>query len=347
MHPILQKYADFKVVSNDLSHVNGFTLTGLVHNEMYFLPPFLAHYRALGVKRFIFVDDRSTDGTTEYLAAQSDVMVVKSSYKYGDKIPPEEAAALSLPHQRVELLWRMALLEQYNTGTWSLHLDADEFLDLPGNMQLSELAGLLNPNKGRAIWSAMLDMYPATVSDLQKMALDETLDQTKPWFFDGQPHMRLRQAKPPKLRHPGSRARLLDQHGLNAKSKGSSGKIRRLLQLPPKRYNNIRKPILFHWSIGDRFYNAHEVSLPTSKDVLLPLRHYKFNGSVAERIIRAQTTGGNTNGGREYNDLGKLLEAMRTGNPSFLYRKSVRFTGYQDFERTGNTFGISRQRSAE
>ncbi len=64
MHSTLEKYDDFAIASRDLTDTPGFTLTGLLHNEMHFLPPFLDHYRKLGVGRFIFVDDRSTDGTS-------------------------------------------------------------------------------------------------------------------------------------------------------------------------------------------------------------------------------------------------------------------------------------------
>ncbi len=40
-----------------------------VRNSASYLPAFLAHYRRLGVTRFVFVDDRSDDGTAELLAA--------------------------------------------------------------------------------------------------------------------------------------------------------------------------------------------------------------------------------------------------------------------------------------
>ncbi|MEJ8561062.1 glycosyltransferase family 2 protein [Yoonia sp. GPGPB17] len=67
---------------------------------MHFLPPFLQHYRKLGVKRFVFVDDRSTHATAAFLAAQRDVIVLRSNNKYGDKIDSEDAVASGLPHQR-------------------------------------------------------------------------------------------------------------------------------------------------------------------------------------------------------------------------------------------------------
>ncbi|WKL25769.1 glycosyltransferase family 2 protein [Sinorhizobium meliloti] len=38
------------------------------HNDRKLMPSFLAHYRGLGVTRFICVDDVSSDGTRDYLA---------------------------------------------------------------------------------------------------------------------------------------------------------------------------------------------------------------------------------------------------------------------------------------
>lgn len=340
MHEALGKYDDFSIVSRDLTDVSAFTLSALVHNEMHFLPPFLEHYRKLGVERFIFIDDRSTDGTAAYLDKQPDVMVLTSGRKYGDKIAAEDAEALGLPHRRLELLWRMLLTEKYALDEWSLHLDADEFLDLPEGMTISDFTAKLGDDNGRAIMAAMIDMYPATVSDLAEMADDPVIDLDKPWYFDGEEHLRLRKGKPPKTIHPGSRARLLAKHDLNRKKTWAEVRLRAVLGLPPPRYNAIRKPVLLRAQQGMRFDSAHAVSVETSAQYLLPLRHYKFNGPIHQRIHRVTTTGGNTGGGAEYKDLKRLLEVMSTKGPHFGYHKSVLYTGFEDFRRTGNALGF-------
>ena len=41
------------------------TVCAIVHDEMFFLPAFLAHYRRLGADRFVILDDASTDGTAD------------------------------------------------------------------------------------------------------------------------------------------------------------------------------------------------------------------------------------------------------------------------------------------
>ncbi|MFZ5710654.1 MAG: glycosyltransferase family 2 protein [Pseudomonadota bacterium] len=47
----------------------------LVHNEMAVLPELLDHYRRCGPVSFLVVEDRSTDATPAFLAAQPDVTV--------------------------------------------------------------------------------------------------------------------------------------------------------------------------------------------------------------------------------------------------------------------------------
>ena len=44
-----------------------------LRNEMNRLPYFLEHYRALGVRHFLMVDNNSTDGSGDFLATQADV----------------------------------------------------------------------------------------------------------------------------------------------------------------------------------------------------------------------------------------------------------------------------------
>ena len=48
-------------------------LAAVVRNEIERLPGFLRHYRRLGVDRFTFIDNDSTDGGRELLAGEGDV----------------------------------------------------------------------------------------------------------------------------------------------------------------------------------------------------------------------------------------------------------------------------------
>ena len=109
------------------------TVCCIVHDEMYFLPAFLAYYRGLGVDRFVVLDDRSTDGTAEYLAAQPDVMVVESAVRYFEEVDYAPAAKAKVRELRAVRLWRDQLMDQFCTGQWALDVDPDEFLAIPGD----------------------------------------------------------------------------------------------------------------------------------------------------------------------------------------------------------------------
>lgn len=331
------QYDDLTVVAGDPSGGARMTLTGLVHDEMFFLPEFLPHYRRLGVDRFVLLDDRSTDGTGAFLAAQPDVVVVHSARRFGDRLAPDAARALGL--DRMDLIWRALLVSKYGGGGWSLHLDADEFLDLPPGMTLQELEALAETTGGDAVWAVMMDMYPERASDLARMADDLTIDLAAAWYFDGCPHLQLRRGGPPRKIYTGARARLLHRFGLNPKS----DRIARLgarLGFGPPNYNAIRKPVLLRWHPGTRFLTSHSCTLAGNARLLLPLRHYKFNGSLSARIAAAVAAGMHPGGASEYADLARLLAAMAPGDAPFTCPISVRYRDFTSFRTARVSKGL-------
>ncbi|HEV8035168.1 glycosyltransferase family 2 protein [Yoonia sp.] len=337
---VLKQFDDLTVVSGDIDLPHTFTLTGIVHNEMHFLPAFLPHYRGLGVDRFIFIDDQSDDGTRDYLAAQADVVVLHSGWRFGDSVSTDGDGRSDLMGTKIMTIWRNLLLRKFCIDVWSLHLDADEFLDLPEGMTLQDLAAQLGTNAERAVWSVMLDMYPATARELLSMRGDAMVDFDQKWFFDGKCHLRLRKHKGPSVKYGGVRARLMQAHGVNTKANWFDRRIAARIGLPPKRYNNIRKPAFLRWAEGEWLSSPHSVGLQASTKYLLPLRHYKFNGAIAQRIQWAIETGSYASGSSEYVALEKLLTQMQQQDESFLCRNSVLYTGFEDFRRSGNAVGF-------
>src|SRR5579871_222638 len=81
------------------SHV----VLSVVRNESLRLPYLLTHYRRLGFDRFIFVDNGSTDGTTELLLQQPDCAVVHTKDRFGDG-------------RGAGLLWKNTLLDTFCQG---------------------------------------------------------------------------------------------------------------------------------------------------------------------------------------------------------------------------------------
>jgi hypothetical protein len=149
--------------SEKLKQVNArdLVVVCVVRNEMAMLPSFLSHYRGLGVGGFLFVDNRSDDGTLEFVEAQPDaaVFVADSDYRVA----------------QYGAVWQETLLANLRPGRWSLVADADEFLE-PGD-GLEDLPGALEGEAfadADAVRVMMLDMYPST--PLAEAVLKEGVD---------------------------------------------------------------------------------------------------------------------------------------------------------------------------
>ncbi|MBK5568687.1 glycosyltransferase family 2 protein [Ensifer sp. SSB1] len=144
-------------------------LVFLTRNDARLMPGFLAHYRSLGVTRFICVDDASTDGTREYLLGEPDVDLWASALRH------REAR-----HGR---LCREALFALYGGERWYVNVDSDEFLvyDDCENRTLWSVIHALEDLKISRLPAPMLDMYPidlgaADVNQLKTRAPWEVAD---------------------------------------------------------------------------------------------------------------------------------------------------------------------------
>lgn len=334
MSAMLEHFDDLHEVSKQASGGKHPTLVAIVKNEMYFLPEFLSHYRNLGVRRFVFLDDQSDDGTREFLASQPDTVVVESKRRFGDCISVEDAHSSGVQTRRIDLIWRSLLMEKYCAGQWALHLDADEFLSLPKGMNIASAFSSFSSSGDRQGWCVMMDMYPETVSRLFTMR-----EKTKfsiadtDWYFDGREHLRVYRKALPKKVYPGARARLHTEFDTNSKVTKLELKLRRILKLSPANYNAIRKPAFLNWRKGDQFLTSHSTSITTSLTHLFPLMHFKFSGPLAERAARAVQERQHPNDASEYADLLALLTKMKSQNSSFLGDYSVRFSHFHDFEK--------------
>ncbi|MEO1638170.1 MAG: glycosyltransferase family 2 protein [Pseudomonadota bacterium] len=336
---LLNKMDDLRVVA-DGGADDGFTLTAIMRNEMHFLPQFLPHYRKLGVSRFVVLDDRSDDGTREYLAAQPDVITLESNYRYKDRLRKDTAELAKAVSGRVPIIWRNILLRNFAKDVWSIHVDADEFLDLPDKMDLPSLARKLDGQDFDMVWSAMIDMYPAGLQELYDMRDDPVIDFDRPWYFDGCRHLLPVPGFLPRVTYAGSRARLMMLHGLNPKSGWLHRRCPRLFRRFPMRYNAIRKPAFLRFRDGMVLRSPHNLTGKASVRMTLPLRHYKFNGAIADRIAWALETKGYSGGSAEYQSLQQLLGSMDEGDGSFVAPVSRRYTGFRDFAATGNAMGF-------
>lgn len=120
----------------------------VARNERRLIKPFLDHYRALGVTRFLWLDDASDDGSPDLLTAQPDVDVLTSNVRYSEA--------------RRGRLWREMIVDRYGRDRWYVMVDADEFLIYKNSetFKLTEVTRALRSKGVKHLFAPMIDLYP-------------------------------------------------------------------------------------------------------------------------------------------------------------------------------------------
>lgn len=137
---------------------NDIVLVSLMKDAAYYLGPFLAHYRRIGVEHFLIIDNGSTDGTPERLAEEPDVTVCSNT----------------LPVGQYEILLRGQIARHYVSGGWFLFADSDELI-LPAHgetRQISEFAEYCN-----------IHGYDGAICQVLDLFSSHPLQVTKDWSY--------------------------------------------------------------------------------------------------------------------------------------------------------------------
>lgn len=283
----------------------GVVLT-VVRDEAEMLPHFLRHYRALGVKHFVFVDNGSTDSTPALLLDQPDCDLFQNAGNF--------RAAIA------GMAWKNLLLQEFAAANWYLSVDADEFAVYDGwpGTTLDEFATRLSRAGRSAATAVMVDMYGEGPMAAARLEPEKTLLDICS-CFDGDGYAVAlpadwRAEEFPRLNARGGPMMRLfgeDRQGWLAKTP---------LILEP----------------GITFRDPHTVG-PMGLNLTLPhlaLLHFRFPASIADRIRRVSErrmhSPGNTS---TYMKLGEKLE--RDPDFSLAYAGSVRFTSPRQFVERG------------
>lgn len=316
-----------EISSNPMTGHYPLTLCAFVHDEMYFLPAFFAHYRKHGVRRFIILDDASQDGTAEFLAAQPDCMVLRSDVRYFDQVDG----------QRALYAWRQALLDRFCEGQWTIVADADEFLLPPPGLDFGGVTARLEAAGSDTVWGVMLDMYPSTIGELLDGRAFRLED---PWFFDGRRHMLVRPGrKKPVSFYRGSRARLMGAMRMTDARMSPLKRMAVRLGLGGfVKVNVLHKAPLVRWRPGYRFVGSHQVEpFPKTPD-LLAILHFKFTADLGRKVSYALASGGYVDGSRQYSSLAELIARMQARDAGFLCGASCRLVDGSEPYRTGAAY---------
>lgn len=271
------------------------------------LPYLLGYYRQLGFDRFMFVDNASTDGTTEFLRQQPDVSLFYTEDHFGE--PPGAG-----------LIWKNTILDRFCAGHWTLLVDADELLIWPGSEHetVQQLTRKLDECGAEVLFTIMLDMYSdKPFGEIAYRPGLPFLDFAP--FFDRGPYDLL-PAGPFPFRQidGGVRARLYRQYGLPS--------------APPV----MSKVPLLKWHAGQRFIVAQHALLNPMP--LAPMQgallHFKMFDDLPLKCDVEVERGEYYAGGREYRALAMFIR----NSPSrcfFDRRISVRYENTNQLQALG------------
>lgn len=163
-----------------------------VRNEILRLPYFLEYHRKLGVERFIFVDNDSTDGTREYLLEQSDNLVFYTNESYASS--------------RCGIEWINTLIAEYGVDHWIVTLEPDELLTYPESehVNLQQLTSYLDSIDAQAMRTFLVDMYSdKAIKDTCYIAGENFLDHCN--YFDSDSYFAYNDANVPTRGGPRDR----------------------------------------------------------------------------------------------------------------------------------------------
>ena len=141
-----------KVKDNEMIGLNGESinipiLICSVKNDLQKMHFFMEHYRKIGIKNFVILDNASEDGTYEFLLSQEDVTLYRCEHPFtADR----------------KIAWLNRLIAEIGINRWYLMVDSDEFFTYYGCSEhtINEFIDLVEEKKLKRVGVVHLDMYP-------------------------------------------------------------------------------------------------------------------------------------------------------------------------------------------
>ena len=279
----------------------------VVRNENLRLPYFLEYHRALGVDRFVVIDNDSSDGTHEYLVRQPDVVVYRTDQGYAES--------------GYGTAWVDEVLSRHAVGHWVLILDADELLVYPDSetVDLHRLTEQLERAGAQTMRAFLLDMYPdGPIADAQ-YERGRPLLESAPYFDADSYHERDTVGLP---RRGGPRHRLFWR---NRKDSTDSPWL--------------TKYPLIRWRDDLRFSSAHNPPDAVEASVTGALLHFKLLGDLHARTEAEVGRGEHWRAAAEYSSYWEVLG----GSPGL----SARYSGSRRYESSAQLVAMGLLRTGD
>jgi hypothetical protein len=313
-----------------------------VRDELKLLPAFLRHYRKMGVRDFIFIDNNSTDGTTDYLRAQPDCFVFHTDESYRDSHFARD--------------WINLIIVEQGIRGWLVYADVDEHLVYP-DMERTDIAGYcarLADGGFDCVNAVMIDMYPeGSFLDLT-FGPDDDLADVMGWFdpdyiFRDWPRRLWDQKRGFSLQALGGpRCRLLSdleserRHGALFYTLANQvdrivdriplGMMPLLARLAPREMPALQKRPINFVREGFRYLNSHAGTNAAYADDMTVLLHYKFCSELQRRFAMRKE-GNHYRRGLSYLQLEQALADWPSH--SLCYANSRRYRSSADLAEVG------------
>jgi hypothetical protein len=305
-------------------------------NETLRLPAFLDHYRTLGANRFVVVDNASTDGTTDYLVAQPDVLTFRTTDAYAEA---DGGTA-----------WLNALLAECGSGGWCVTVDIDELFVYPGseNTPLPVFTSHLERTGCDAVLAVLLDLYPAGAVRDCTYASGGDLVRAAP-HFDSSPYVRTPvEVSPGEHIRGGMRERVFYPE-LRARSRLRASwdrAVDRVSHMPGLRRSSrlrslrrgdgpcLTKVPLVRWDAASAYLASnHWISPKAVAQESGALLHFKFLGDLPRRAIEEAARGQYYENAAAYRRYAAIL--AERPELSLMYPGSARYAGSRQLVELG------------
>ena len=285
-------------------------LFATMRNERLRLPFFLEHYRRLGIRHFLIVDNESDDGTGAYLRDQPDVSLWQTSTSY-------KAARFGMD-------WLTCLQWRYGHGHWTVTVDADELLIYPDweMRDLPALTNWLDAQGCEAMGALMLDLYPKGPIEAHSYRAGQDPTEVLNWF-DAYGYWAQRQAKMQNLwLQGGARARFF-------------------FAAAPELAPTLNKTPLVKWDRSYVYVNSTHNALPAKLNHIYDedglekvsgvLLHTKFLPGASARAQSEQRRAEHFSNAALYDDYYESVAA----NPDLWDETSLQYEGWEQLLRLG------------
>jgi len=287
---------DDRTIPNDPAELR---LFAYVRNESLRLPYLLSYYRSMGVDRFFFIDNASSDSTRDLLLAEKATHVFHTTQRFGDATRGQD--------------WIDALLDRFGVGHWCICINADEIFIYPHHdrLALKDLCRYLDSRGASAQPALLLDMYgDGPIADASCRAGDDPLEVAA--YFDTtlpEPGMH--------TEHPGQ---LYIRGGMRERVFG----VRATLNKVP----------LFRYSLGVRLYEGfHFIDGVTASELLGGLLHFKYLDDFGDRAVEEARRGEHWCEAKEYKAYAEAITRDASINPR--YEGSAKYEGWRQLVELG------------